>query len=209
MALNLASKSPTGVIRYSWSPPVLGNDSVSSATLIVTAGTVVIDSYGLNDEGVFFYASGGALGETSIITASAETADGETLTETLYLPIRPSTNAFSATVADILTFALRPVIGLSATATADELEDARENFDDLLAFWAGQGADLQVKLPTVTGDTLYVPDYAINALKTGLRVRLCGLYSKPVDIEDFKSAQRGLQQIKMTLLPTIRENEYF
>lgn len=209
MALNLASKTPTSVLRYSWTPPVLESDSINSATLTVSSGTVVLDSYGLDGETVYFFASGGAAGETTVIAASAVTGDGETLTETLYLPVRTSANAFSTTVSDVMAYALRPIVGLGATATADELADAKENFDDMLAFWAGQGADLDVRLPSVNADVLYVPDYAISSMKAALRVRLANLYGKPVDVEDFRAAQRGLQQIKMALLSENRENEYF
>ena len=66
-----------------------------------------------------------------------------------------------------------------------------------------------MKLPTAEDDVLYVPDYAIGAMKAALRVLLCGLYEKPIDVEDFKASVRGLQQIKVGLLSDTRENEYY
>lgn len=207
MPIQWKAKAAAEVIKREWVIPVADGDSATGFTASAS-GCTIADSE-RNGETVTLTLSAGTNGTVAVVTLTATTALGDTLNETAYLPIRAKPNAFTYTVNDVLRYALRPIVGLSATATADETEDARENFDDLLAFWAAQGADLQVKLPTAVGDTLYVPDAAIWALKAALRVRLCGLYGKPVDIEDFKAAQRGLQQVKTALLPTVRENEYF
>lgn len=207
MPIQWKAKAPGEVIEREWAVPVGDDDSVLSFTAGVTGAT--LDSSERNGDVVTLRLSAGINGETAIATLTANTVGGLVLNETAYLPIRAKPNAFGYNMGDILSYALRPIVGLSATATADELADARENLDDMLAFWAGQGADLAVKLPSEVSDTLYVPDYAIPAMKAGLRVRLCGLYQRPVDVEDFKAAQRGLQQIKMALLSDIRENEYF
>lgn len=207
MPIQWKAKAPGEVIEREWVVPVSDDDSVISYTASVTGATK--DSDERNGDTVTLTLSAGMSGATAVATLTAVTANGLTLNETAYLPIRTTPNAFGYSVNDVLTFALRPIVGLSATATADELEDARENLDDMLASWAGQGADLAVKLPTEVSDTLYVPDYAISAMKAALRLRICGLYGKPVDVEDFKAAQRGLQQVKMGLLSDIRENEYF
>lgn len=209
MAITLASKAPSGVMRYSWTPPVLPGDSIESASLAITDGTIVIDSYGIDGETVSFFVSGGVEGETATIEASAVTSQGETLPETLYLPVRTRAKALGNTVASVVSYALRPIVGLGNVATADEQDDARETLDDILTAWAEQGADLQVKLPTDPADVLYVPDYAISAMKAALRVRIAGLYGKPVDVEDFRAAQRGLQIIKQALVSDARENEYY
>ena len=209
MALNLASKAPTGVLRYSWTPPALPGDAVSGATLVRTSGTVAIDSYGLDGDSVYFFASGGTLGETTVITATATTSEGETLVETLYLPVRTTSNAFSYTVADVLRYALRPIVGIGATPTADEFEDARENLDDMLASWAERGAALGVRLPTVTADVLYIPDALITAVKANLRVRLCELYSRPITSVDAMNARSGMILVTHRNLPEDRPGVYF
>lgn len=207
MPIQWKAKAAAEVIQREWTIPVDDGDSATGFT--ASASGVTIDASERNGETVTLTLSAGTNGATATVTLTATTAKGLTLNETAYLPIRAKPNAFNYTVANVLAHALRPIVGLGNTATADENEDARENLDDMLASWAAQGADLQVKLPTVTSDTLYVPDYAISAMKAALRVRIAGLYGKPVDVEDFRAAQRGLQQIKMGLLPEDRENEYF
>lgn len=208
MPIQWKAKAPGEIVEREWVVPVPEGDSVASYTASVSGATK--DSDERNGETITLTLSAGTDGATATATLTATTTNGLVLNETAYLPIRAKPNAFGYTVSDILTFALRPIVGLSATATAAELEDARENFDDMVAFWAGQGADLAIKLPSVTSDVLYVPDAAIVALKAGLRVKLAGLYGRPVDVEDFRAAQRGLQQVKTALLPDERMGvDYF
>lgn len=207
MPIQWKAKAAAEVVKREWVIPVGSEDSATGFT--ASASGVTIDAQERSGETVTLTLSAGTNGATGVVTLTATTMHGETLNETAYLPIRAKPNAFSTTVADVLAFGLRPVVGLGGSATAAEQDDARENLDDILATWAAQGADLAVKLPTAEDDVLYVPDYAIPAMKAALRVRLCGLYGKPVDVEDFRAAQRGLQQIKAKLLSDIRENEYF
>lgn len=207
MPIQWKAKAAAEVIKREWTIPVADGDSATGFT--ASASGCTIDSSERNGEVVTITLSAGTNGATAEITLGATTALGDTLSETAYLPIRAKPNAFTYTVRDVLNFALRPIVGLGETASAEEIEDARETLDDMLASWAGQGADLQLRLPMVLGDVIYAPDYAISAMKAGLRVRLSGMYGRPVDVEDFRAAQRGLQQIKWANLPTERENEYF
>lgn len=207
MPIQWKAKAASEVIRRDWVIPVTDGDSATGFT--VSASGATIDASERNGETVTLTLSAGTDGGTAIVTLTATTAQGDTLNETAYLPIRATPNAFSYTVAQLLAFALRPIVGLGNAATAAEQDDAREQLDDMLASWAEQGADLQVKLPTAESDILYVPDYAISAMKSALRVRICEAYGKPIAMEDYRSAQRGVQQIKAALLPVVRENEYF
>lgn len=209
MAITLAKKAPEWVLRYSWSPPIMSHDNVASATLQVTSGTVVLDGYGLDGDEVFFFASGGADGETAIITATATTSEGETLSETLYLPVRATAQALGQTVLDVIKYALRPIIGLRADPKPAEQADARENLDLMLSSWAESGADLGVRLPTQEADVLYLPDGYLSAIKSGLRVRLCELYGQPVSPTDMLAARRGEILVKFKNLPDERAGVYF
>ena len=210
MPIQWNAKSPNEVIAYNWEPELAEGDNLQSFSLAVSTGTVVIDSEEQAGDLVIAYIAGGANGETAIITATGITTFGEEIEDAIYLPIRTKPNSFNYSVSEVLQYALRPVVGLAATPTSSELEDARENFDDMVASWAAEGADLSIKLPSDTSDMLYVPDYAINALKANLRVRIAGLYEKPVDMNDYKSAMRGLQHIKSAKLPVYRDgSEYF
>jgi hypothetical protein len=207
MPIQWKAKAAAEVIKRDWVIPVADDDSATGFT--ASASGVTIDAQERSGETVTLTLSAGTNGATGVITLTATTARGETLNETAYLPIRAKPNAFTQTIAQVLSYALRPIVGIGNVATADEQDDARETLDDILASWAEQGADLQVKLPTDPADVLYVPDYAIGAMKAALRVRIAGLYGKPTDVEDFRAAQRGLQQIKQALVSDRRENEYY
>jgi hypothetical protein len=207
MPIQWKAKAAAEIVKREWVIPVADEDSATGFT--VSASGATVDTSERSGETVTITFSAGTNGETAIVTLTATTARGETLNETAYLPIRSKPNAFNQMVSDVLAYALRPIVGVGNAASAEEEADARENLDDILASWAGQGANLHVKLPTASSDTLYVPDYAISAMKAALRVRIVGLYGVPVDVEDYRASQRGLQMIKAGLLPDTRENEYF
>lgn len=209
MAITLSKKAPEWAVRYAWSPPIMASDSVSGASISLTSGTVTIDGYGLDGDEVFFFASGGANGETAVIAVSATTSQGETLSETLYLPIRATTQALGQTVLDVIKYALRPIIGLRADPKPAEQADARENLDLMLSSWAESGADLGVRLPTQEADVLYLSDGYLSAVKSGLRVRLCELYGQPVSPTDMLAARRGEILVKFKNLPDERAGVYF
>lgn len=205
MALHLAAKDPDSALRYTWIPPVADGDGIDSASITRTSGTVVIEDYQLDGDGVVLFVSGGADGETTIIAASVVTSYGETLVETLYLPVRADAPALGNTVRDVCTFALRKVVGNGADADAAELDDATERLSDMLAAWAGQGADLGVKLPCAADDVLYIPDAYVSALKNNLIVELADHYGAEIAPRVAMNARTGLQQIKAANLPAERE----
>lgn len=209
MALKLASKAPSAVLRYVWTPQILEGDGVASVTLTVRSGDAVIDSYAIEEDGVAFFLSGGTAGTTTIIDASAVSDEDETLPETIYIAILSRDHLLGNTVRAVCDFALRPIIGIDGAMTAAELADAQEHLDDMLAQWATVGADLGVSLPTTSSDTLQVSDAAISAIKHNLRLRLAETYGQPVSQVAAIEARRGLQQVKSALLPSEREGSEF
>lgn len=209
MALSLASKAPTDVVRYSWTPPVIGGDTVSSATLTVSSGGVIIDSYGVEEDSVYFFVSGGAVGGTAVIAASAVTNDGETLTETIYLPIIASTTQIAQTGLEYCSFALRRVIGNGEVPSADELADALERLNALVALWRAQGADIGAVFPITASTVIYCPDYAASALRYNLLMDVASLYGEQVTQQEAVMARNGLALIQHRNLPDIRTVEYF
>lgn len=205
MAITWASKAPGSVYRYTWLPDLADCDSIGSATLTVSAGDATIDSYEQDGSGVVAFVSGGTAGTVTTIAAEAITSDGETLTDTIYLPIQTSASALGYTVRDVCEFALRKVVGNGVDADAIELDDAVERLSDMLASWAGRGADIGVPLPLTASDTLYISDAFVSAVKNNLILQIADLYDyqpSPVVIEN---ARRGVQQVKTALLPRDRE----
>lgn len=200
MALQLDAKVPSAVIRYSWVPPVVDGDSLSTATLAVSSGTAVIDSYEVESGEVLAFISGGAAGETTVITASAVTSDGETLTETIYLPIRASTVGFTYTARDVCNFALRKVVGNGNDPEASEADDALERLNDMLAMWRIDGLDVGVAEVMTLGDTLAIPDEYISALKFNLRIACHDHYDAPITPHDAEMADRSKRLIANRLL---------
>lgn len=209
MALNLEPKSVTAVSRYTWRPPVRTGDVISSATLVVSGSAATVSGIDTTEDSVHFFVSGGTLNDNAVIAATAVTAEGETFTETLLLPIRSTGRELGVIVADVLSYALRPIVGLNRTAKPAELQDARENLNDILAAWAEQGRELGVKLPVADADVLFVPDAYVSAIKANLRVRLCELYGAQPTRSDLINARNGQILITFQQLPADRAGTYF
>lgn len=204
MAVTLRPKAPADIVRYAWKPET--GDYLATVTASATGATVTRS--GVAGDEAFFYVSGGTLGETASIVLTVTTADGETLSQTFYLPIRATAAVLGVLVADVLSYALRPIVGLGGSPTSAEQDDARENLDLMLAEWAESGADLGVKLPTAESDTLLVPDGYAGAIKANLRRRLCELYGKPLTSSDVIAARRGEILVKFNSLPDDRAGVY-
>lgn len=208
MPIQWGAKAPGEIVEREWVVPVPEDDSVASYTASITGATK--DSDERNGDTITLTLSAGTDGATAIATLTATTANGLVFNETAYLPIRATPLVLSNTVRDVCNFALRPIVGLGATPTADELADAQEHLDDMLAEWNETGADLGVKLPTTASDTLLVSDAALSAIKHNLRVRLSETYGQPVTQQTYMAAMRGIQQVKTFLLPDERDGvEYY
>lgn len=204
MALTFAAKPAGAVYRYTWSVPVADGDSVASATLTVSSGTATIVSYDFDGNDVSAFISGGTAGAYTVIAASAETNDGETIVETIYLPVITPDSQLANTGLDVVNFALRKVAGIGESPDADELEDGLERLSDMLAAWNDQGAGLGVPLPVASDTVLYVSDSALLAIKNNLILELADLYEFEPSPRVVQNAARGLQQIKMGNLPADR-----
>lgn len=176
MALYLSAKAPDAIYRYTWEVPVADGDSVSSASATVDSGTATVNDYEVVGNGVVLVLGGGAAGEVTVILAEAVTSDGETITETIYLPIRSSEQAFSTTAADVVAFALRKVAGIGENADADEASDALERLNDMIAMWRIDGIDLGLPLPLLSATVLYLDDAYVLGLKYNLIIALADLY---------------------------------
>lgn len=209
MALTLSSKAPAAVLRYGWVPAIIDGDFLDTSLLSVTSGSASIDSYGIDDDAVYFFLSGGAASETTIISATATTGDGETLRETLYVPIRETGFSITPTARDIADFALRKVVGNADLADAVELDDALERLTDMLAAWRAEGADLAVNLPIGANDVLYVPDWALSGIKACLTERLFDHYDLPIPRGVAMDARAGKQRVKAQFLPAERRGEEY
>jgi hypothetical protein len=210
MAIFLTSKTPAAVMRYAWEPAFIPGDIISSGTLTVSGGTIVIDSYSLNDSKNLLEAfiSGGAAGETGIIAATAITAEGETLTETIYLPVVSSNAQIANTARSYCTFALRKIVGLGETPDATELEDALEQLNGLIAMWREGAADIGAAFPITADTVIYCPDWAVDAIRYNLRLSVYSLYDAQPSQMDAIKAKQGLQLIKHNNLPVERKAVY-
>ena len=197
MAITLSPKPSTATYFGSWKPDLVEGDAIHSFTL-TESGVVIESSENASDE-IKFYVSGGTDGQVHTIAASATTGYGETLVETIYVPISGPGNAFSATAGDVVDFALRPVRGLLGSSTTAEKADAIEHLNDMLAEWAGSGADVGIPLPLVEADVLYCSDAFVRAIKNNLRVQVAEQYSQQASPATVRAALQGFQTIKFAL----------
>lgn len=199
MAITLAAKPAGATYRYTWDAPVSAGDSVTAVTVVVTSGTVTI-AYVMDGDAVIITASGGAAGETALLAASATTANGEALAEAFYLPIRSGENDAGNTAHDICAFALRKISGLGEDPEAEQLTDALEVLNDMLAEWRMDGMDVGVPGVLISGDVLTVADEFLAPIKYNLLVRVAENYDRPITPIVMAAAERGKQLVANRLL---------
>jgi hypothetical protein len=207
MAIYWSAKTPTQVIRYNWLPDLVAGDTLASATVTATGATVDLSS--LEQESVAVLVSGGTAGQTASFAVSATTVEGETLTETIYLPIIASAAQIAHTAREYVTFALRRVIGNGETPSADEMTDALERLNAMVAEWRAQGADIGAAFPIVAETVIYCPDYAVPALRYNLLLDVASLYGEPVTQMEAMKARQGLSLVKNMNVPEERAATYF
>lgn len=109
------------------------------------------------------------------------------------------------TVRKVCEYALRKIFGVDETPTAPHMTDALERLDDMLAFWAATGATTGVVLPLSFGDVLSCPDSYIPAIQDNLIIALADLYDRALPPQVVFSARVGVQHVKASSLPAVRE----
>lgn len=208
MAVHFSAKPAGATQVYTWIPDLADGDSISSYTLTPTTITVISSE----DQGdsIEMFLSGGSAGNVYPIAAEVETDDGESLRETLYLPVFGPGNAFSDTAEDVVNFALKPITGLNDAPETVELNDGLEWLNGMLASWRETGADVGIALPLVAASVMYCSDAHLLAIKNNLRVFLAEQYGRQVAPATLTMAVKGLQQIKWANLPNDRaQGDYF
>lgn len=201
-------KPQTGVHLYTWEPPLAEGDAIASYTLTPTG--IAIDDDELVDGTIKMFLSGGTNGTTGSIAAAVQTEFGETLVETIYVPIVTASSITAVTGQELVDYALRPIVGIGASPTTAETNDALEWLNDMLAMWAATGADVGATFPIVAATVIYAPEQHLGAIKNNLRLLVAEQYGRQVAPETMRAARQGLQQVKWANLPEKRKAaEYF
>lgn len=206
MAEYLKAKAPTEVVERRWLVPVDADDNPESVSL--SASGVTVDSNSIEGNEIVLTLSAGTAAATGSVVATVTTAQGRTLVETLYIPIVASAAQIAATARDYCTFALRKVIGLGETPSADEQDDAMEQLSGLIAAWRKGGADIACAFPLEASTVIYCPDWAADAIRYNLRLSVYGLYDAQPTAMDVMKAKQGLQLIRHHNLPAVRAAVY-
>lgn len=203
MADFLPAKVAAEVVERTWT---ISADATAVST---SASGVTVGSSEARGNEIVFVLSGGTAGQTGAITATVTTSDGQTLIETIYVPIVASTANIADTARDYVHFALRKVTGLRGSVTAAELDDALERLNTIVASWRTTGADIGAPFPITANTVIYCPDYAVSALRHALLIECLPLYGmEPTQIE-YEAYRRGLQLVKQKNLPEVREAPFF
>lgn len=203
----LAAKTAGEVVQRRWAVPVDRDDGVSSASLSASGVTVTANSFEGND--LVLTIDDGTAAATGTITVTITTSRGRTLVETLYIPVVDSPAQIADTARDYINFALRKIIGNGETAGADEESDALERFNAMVAEWRVGGADVGAPYPLADNSVIYCPDYAANALRYNLLIVCAPLYGYEPTPYEYQRAMRGLQIVKQTNVPAMREGASF
>lgn len=204
MAQSWPAKAPTAVAEYRWTPqPDL---QLNTVTPVVTSGTATISAQVEGDTAVLTV-TGGANGVTQVFTITA-TDGAVTFVDTFYLEIEASTNRLGYTARDVCIYALRKIVGVAEEPDADQLADALERLNDMLALWRDTGADLGLPLPLVEADLLQIADGEYSAIKLNLRNAVYRFYDEPVTPELMYEARNALASLKNARI-VHRAPEYF
>lgn len=208
MAKFFEAKTPAEVKVYTYTPPISKDDGIASFSPAIFDATLSnSESFG---DYIQLEISAGVAGTTARVVVTTITDNGETLEDTIYIPIVESAAQIANTARDYINFALRKIVGNGSEPTATESDDALEQLNAMLAEWRYGGADLGIPLPITESTVLYCPDWAVNAVRYNLRVNISSLYGQPIDPMDMERARRGLQLVKHKNLPDVREGaDYF
>lgn len=207
MAYSLAPKVPAEVVERRWTVPVSDGDAPNSVTLSAAGVTVDANEFDGND--LVLTISAGTAAATGSIVATVTTNNSRTLVETLYIPIVESAAQIADTARSYIGFALRKVTGLGNDPTADELDDALERLNAMIAIWREGGADIAAPYPLTANSVIYCPDWAVAALRYNLLVECCEFYGVSITASEAMAARRGLQLIKHKNLPAVRVSEFY
>lgn len=207
MAVFLASKAPTEVVERRWVIPVDADDSPASAALADSGVTVDADSFEGNE--LVLTLSAGTAAATGSVVATITTAQGRILVETLYIPVVASAAQIAATARDYCYFALRKITGNGVDPTANELADALERLNAIVAALREGGADIGCAFPIVAATVIYCPDWAVAALRYNLLLDCYSSYEASPSAVDVMRAQQGLQLVKHKSLPAERTGAVF
>lgn len=107
--ITLAAKDPNERLGYTWTPAE-GDTIASGLSITVTDGTATIDGSPTpieDDATAKFFLIGGAAGETTTITATAAMASGDTIEQTIFIPIIDSSVVSTALTLDLVKTHLR------------------------------------------------------------------------------------------------------
>lgn len=207
MAAFLASKVATEVVQRAYTVPVDQDDNVAGVSTSATGVTVV--STEIEGDEVLMNLSGGTDGQTATIVLTVTTDKGRTLVETFYLPIIASAAQIADSASAYCYFALRRIVGVGNVPSADELSDALDRLNGMIAAWRAQGADIGAAFPIEADTVIYCPDYAVEGLRFNLLLDVASLYGVPVTQMEAMKAARGLQLIKNMNVPDERQATYF
>lgn len=206
MAIHLRAKTSAEVVERRWLAPVDSDDGASSVSAF--ASGVTVDSAALEGDTVVLVLSAGTTGETASITITVTTSQGRALIDTLYIPIIVST-ASAMTARDIVTFALRKVVGIGETPDAEMAADGLERLADMLDTWRVSGADVGAPSPLLLGSVINCPPGFVSAIKSNLILRIADLYNLEVSPMVERDAMRGLQHIKTVNLSDDRKSAVY
>lgn len=205
MADVIAAKGPTETVERRWAVPVTSGDHAASVSLVASGVTA---SATLDVNEVVFTLSGGTTGATASIVVTVGTDLGNTIVETLYVPVVASGGS-AITVNDIVSFALRKVTGIGEAPNAEQAAEALEKLTDMLEEWRVTGADVGAPRPLETSTVIYSPHAYISAIKNNLIVRLSDIYGPELVTPSVASAAvRGVQLIKSSKRVP-KQPEYF
>lgn len=215
----LVPKPPNATVAYyvDWSKQLGDTDAISTFTLAVSSGTVVIAQAPQPPQnfGCFirFMVSGGANGEIADLLCTINSVCGQVMSRTVQLavltsaePVTPST----ATKRQILEMMFEEcgLSGYTFDATNEEKSSALRRLDVLMAEWRTNSLDLNYNAPVQIGksdenEESGIPDDALNAVVTSLALRVAPGIGKTMSTESKVALQQAMNAARARYAPKV------
>jgi hypothetical protein len=193
------SKTPGETVSRRWEPSLDYFENILSAVATVDAGTVTATAnveVFRGDPGATVFIAGGVAGETARISVEVVTSRGRTLVGVFQMGVLAEAPTLGTTASDVCAFALRKVAGNGANPTSDELTDALERLNDMIALWRIQGMDLGIAKVLEASDPLGIPDAFVTSLKFCLRRDLHEFYGVPLSAMEVEQAREAQEAVR-------------
>jgi len=205
MTLPLPPKSNLSTVDriVDWTA-ALASDVITTATVVVSTGTVTISNVEWSDTTVRFTIAGGAVGETATFATTVKTLGDQTLDQTLSIYVEAAIGPYGASTTtknDVLQMAFEELgrAGYEFDHGPDEEASALRKLDALMT--DEPYASLGYNAPAGIGgsdlnDASGLPDNSLQTVAVALAIRFSPSWGKAMSPQSNAAFARGVNKLR-------------